>query len=273
MSAIVYRHDEFARTETGQVAVPVDLGDRLELDLMLVAPLVPEPDGGSQAPGTLPTRMTRYSAREVASLVHIARARLGCRVADRPTVADPAIDDPTLRLDHVSQPAYLLDVAGRLLNANGGGWRLLEKRHFGLSLAGVLSPDRHACATRMAVAVAAVARGEVDRDQLVVQRDRGNPFVVRVAAAERAGTALVLVHDPDAARPLDAALLQAYFGFTPTEAKLVAALIEHRNLRDTARSIAMRYATARTHLARIFEKSGTSSQAELTARVLRSGLF
>jgi len=50
---------------------------------------------------------------------------------------------------------------------------------------------------------------------------------------------------------------------TPKEAALTARLSEGKTIHQAAREMEMSYETARTHLRRIFDKTGTSRQSEL----------
>lgn len=76
------------------------------------------------------------------------------------------------------------------------------------------------------------------------------------------------------ARPLAlaadlASAAQQLFGLTKAEAKLASALASGMSLADAAQEQGVRISTARTHLARIFEKTGTHQQSQV-AVLLRS---
>jgi DNA-binding CsgD family transcriptional regulator len=55
----------------------------------------------------------------------------------------------------------------------------------------------------------------------------------------------------------------ALFGLTPTEARVFASIAEGRTLGETAQRLGIGAATAKTHLLRLFGKTGTRRQAEL----------
>jgi DNA-binding CsgD family transcriptional regulator len=61
--------------------------------------------------------------------------------------------------------------------------------------------------------------------------------------------------------PID--LLQRHFGLTPAEARLALHLVAGETLRSAEVKLSISYETARTHLKNIFNKTGTSRQAEL----------
>lgn len=77
-----------------------------------------------------------------------------------------------------------------------------------------------------------------------------------------------MVHDPLARATVNAELVARVLGLTSTEAELAAALAEGRSLAEFASARGCREATARTHLKRVLEKTGTHRQGELVHRVL-----
>jgi DNA-binding CsgD family transcriptional regulator/PAS domain-containing protein len=73
-----------------------------------------------------------------------------------------------------------------------------------------------------------------------------------------------------AARPLEAATdlvvaAQQLFGLTETEAKFASALASGLSLAEAAEGQQVRISTARTHLARIFQKTGMRQQSQVSA--------
>jgi DNA-binding CsgD family transcriptional regulator len=70
---------------------------------------------------------------------------------------------------------------------------------------------------------------------------------------------------------LDAVLCRLY-GFTAAEARLVLTLVESDGLAAAAGELGITLNTARTHLKRVFEKTGTRRQSDLIRRLLRGPL-
>ncbi|MBC7051945.1 helix-turn-helix transcriptional regulator, partial [Salmonella enterica subsp. enterica serovar Enteritidis] len=56
-----------------------------------------------------------------------------------------------------------------------------------------------------------------------------------------------------------------FFELTPQEARVAAAIAAGQSLKQAAGLIGIRVSTARTHLRRIFGKTGTSQQSQLVA--------
>ena len=81
--------------------------------------------------------------------------------------------------------------------------------------------------------------------------------------------AIILVNDPDKNSKPDAAQLREKFGLTPAEAAFAVEISTGDGIQAAADRLSISRATARTHLSRIFDKTGSRRQAELV-RVLIS---
>lgn len=90
------------------------------------------------------------------------------------------------------------------------------------------------------------------------------------ASAGSIATSGVLLRftDPASVRQMDKSVLQRQFGFTPAEATLAADVLAGRDLTAIAARRGITSNTARAHLRRIFEKTGTRRQAELMRLLL-----
>jgi DNA-binding CsgD family transcriptional regulator len=80
----------------------------------------------------------------------------------------------------------------------------------------------------------------------------------------------IFVVDPSAAADPTAEQLRAQFGLTAAEAVFACAIVSGEGVKECARTIGISEATARTHLHRIFEKTGTKRQAQLVRVILAS---
>jgi DNA-binding CsgD family transcriptional regulator len=81
--------------------------------------------------------------------------------------------------------------------------------------------------------------------------------------------AVVLIHDPEREQPDNAALLIELYRLTRKEAALAMKLSNGKSLNEAAEELRITYETARTHLRRIFSKTGTSRQTELLLLIAR----
>jgi DNA-binding CsgD family transcriptional regulator len=95
------------------------------------------------------------------------------------------------------------------------------------------------------------------------------PWHSVLAHRESPGALLVLT-DPEAARPTPARQLVELFGLTPGEARLAERLLQVDSLAAAAEMSGVTVATARYVLKQIFHKTDTHSQPELVKRVLQS---
>jgi DNA-binding CsgD family transcriptional regulator len=91
------------------------------------------------------------------------------------------------------------------------------------------------------------------------------PLPIRSARhrADGAPTTIVFITDPAKVGAPSARHLRDQFGLTTAEAAFALEIIQGQGLRITARRLKISEPTARTHLQRIFEKTGTRRQAEL----------
>lgn len=94
---------------------------------------------------------------------------------------------------------------------------------------------------------------------------------VRARMARRAAAALfITTRIDDLGTPPEA--LANLFGLTAAESRLLAGLLDGDSLADAARKLEIAITTARTHLAHIFDKTGTSRQTDLIRLAARFSL-
>jgi DNA-binding CsgD family transcriptional regulator len=88
--------------------------------------------------------------------------------------------------------------------------------------------------------------------------------------AQRGAVVALFVSDPEAREETDADPLRRFYGLTPAEAALTAHLVTGQDLKRASEALQVTMNTARTHMKRVFEKTGTKRQAELVQLILRS---
>lgn len=91
----------------------------------------------------------------------------------------------------------------------------------------------------------------------------------RLSIFDDSPSALVCITDLEAGVSLPEQRVIDLFGLTPAEAKVALALLEGGGPRDAAESLGISFYTARAHLVRIFEKTGTGRQSELVRLMMR----
>lgn len=171
-------------------------------------------------------------------------------------------------------PSFLLDRDGRVIRVNAVAEKLIGD---GLSLAqGVLGcslPDDN---RELAGMVARLCRppGIADTDALppvVIRRPIKRPLIVEgiritgmASAVFSSAKAILLVSDterPSASPSMD--LLRETFSLTRAEGALVSHLAREVPLPLAAELLGISFETARSHLKRIFAKTGTNRQSDL----------
>lgn len=129
-------------------------------------------------------------------------------------------------------------------------------------------------------AVKVVARGTAPT-RLMIRRRNGELayglllFPANQTAAVPLGIALpavaALVVDVQRKASLDEAMLSQLFSFTPAEASLAASIAAGSSLEEIAAERRISIHTVRTHLKRVFTKTGTSRQGELVRLLVSLG--
>jgi DNA-binding CsgD family transcriptional regulator len=82
--------------------------------------------------------------------------------------------------------------------------------------------------------------------------------------------AIVFITDPEEASAVRRESLRQDFGLTPAEAGFTREVLKADGLQAAADRLGISLTTARTHLAHVFDKTGTRRQAELVRLILRS---
>jgi len=84
------------------------------------------------------------------------------------------------------------------------------------------------------------------------------------------GVRAVFVSDPDRAIATTEATLMRLHGLTPAEAAVTVELLQGRSLEAAAAELGIALQTARTHLKKVFAKTGTRRQSELVLLLLKA---
>ncbi len=205
---------------------------------------------------------------------HLQRAlQIHRRLVDSKALADGS----TTALDFLAHGVLLLDAAGRIMFANRTAEEIL-RAHDGLmvrqkELFGARVRDTTALRIAIADAVATSGgEGTCAGGMVLIGRPSGrSPLRVLVSpVAQRhvlmgspGAAACVFITDPEHSPVPAAAHLQRVFGLSAAETRVATTLLDGESIDRLADRLCISRNTARTHLRRLFAKTGTSRQADL----------
>lgn len=205
---------------------------------------------------------------------HLQRA---VRIHRRLVVSEARRENMAEVLNRLSQGAVLVDVQSRVMFANrsadailcqGHGLRLHHRR-----LVAERAADTAALHALVAGGFAKRAGGPLalprhERSPLVLFALPLRPEISLLPSAEP--VVALLVADPEQVTVPPIPQLKALFGLTPAQAMLAREILRGEGVPGAARRLGISMATARTHLLAVFQKTGTSRQAELVAGLTHS---
>jgi DNA-binding CsgD family transcriptional regulator len=176
-------------------------------------------------------------------------------------------------LDHVSSALVRVDKEGTVIWMNLSAQKELRDLRAVVVRAGRLrAVDRNAD-QRLQAAIRWAGYREDDgmwprHGTLAVVLDSGRGVPASVCwVTARSGEVYVAINDPQMIEErLDAAI--AVYGITPAQVRLARLIIAGHDLVDAAERLGVRVTTARTHLQRMFEKTGVRSQPALVRALL-----
>ncbi len=167
-------------------------------------------------------------------------------------------------------PLILIDEQLRILAANAMGVQLLE-RDDGLGLRHGMLKVTRAVASQLAAAVEGGDHLHLD----VVRPSGATPYVLRLLSTGGSDTgqplAALVVRDADAMPKQPCPVVGKVFGLTRAESRLAHQLVRGNNLLSAAGELGITQNTARTHMKRIYAKTGVRRQADLVR--LLSGMM
>lgn len=212
---------------------------------------------------------------------HLTRA---FQVHARLTEADSRARRSEAALDRLSTGVVLVNALGRVTFANcTARERCAVRDGIYIERGELLASGRTASARLQAALGRALHSTSAVPDAgelLQVARPSGRrPFSVLVSALPRPGravgdvAAIVLIVDPDRDLLMRTEILSRAYDLTPAEVGICEQLGAGRSISEAAARLSITDATARTHLKRILDKTGTHRQAELIRLLVLSHSF
>lgn len=243
---------------------------------ILVTVASQQPDRATMVMLWRPARFGAWEPEQMEDLAlltpHLRRAlRVNQGIGDL-RLAHDAASEVLYRLEH---GVILVDAGARVLFANRAAEAMLRD-------AGPLRLEGHRLAARRAADLAAVRRLIAAAAQrgtggsLVMTREE-RPCLALHVMPVRAGSfepfrdhpsAILLIKDLERPPKPFLAVFARHFGLTPAQAALAHELVRGDGAAAAASRLGISYATARTHLLQIFQKTDVRRQAELVRLML-----
>ncbi len=183
--------------------------------------------------------------------------------------------------DGLSAGMYLVDANGRLIHANAAGHALLGAGDILSSVAGRLVAREAQIDRALREVFAAAGQGDAALGTRGIavpltgkdgERYIAHALPLTSGARRRAGVvstaaAALFVRKTSLAVPSASQAIGSAFKLTPTELRVLMAIVEVGGVPEVARAFGIADTTVRTHVTRLFEKTGTSRQADLVKLV------
>jgi DNA-binding CsgD family transcriptional regulator len=213
---------------------------------------------------------------------HVCQA---LKIAEAISLRKKQCDAFKATLDTLSAGVYLIDRQGRPIYMNPAAASQIEAgdvlRIANNRLSSVSAEARDALDRAIATACSDSAGNCAASIALPLQKDGTAGLIAtalalnhghcRSLAAPSVAACAVFVQDPQMAPLVPAEALARLFGLTPAEMDVLLALADSRSLQGVAEVLGIALATVKSHLHKIFEKTGTSRQADLVRLMMGSG--
>lgn len=205
---------------------------------------------------------------------HIRRAFLVGRAVEAKASKTDVFADT---LDAIASALFLVRADGTIVHANAAGTAMLDDRALLFSASGRLSFHR-AESNR---ALADVLSDSDDGDPVVGAGGVALPLTARdgelhvahvlplaSGARRRAGrsysaTVAIFIRKAEFAAASAPKAISRQFGLTPTELRVLLAIVDVGGVPEVSESLGIAGTTVKTHLGRVYDKTGTSRQADL----------
>ena len=212
---------------------------------------------------------------------HICRALLISDAFDLQSIATARLEQT---VDQLSTGIILTEDHGRIAYMNGSAERILKaggplKASNG-RLVATQSEARDRLSHALAQSVAGKAPPATGQHAIALPDDEGGGFIANVLPLQwrssrnplssLPGTAAVFVQDPSEGAPPHTPAFAALYGLSGAEERVLEHLARGQTPQESADELGISLATAKTHLQKLFAKTGTRRQAALVQLFERS---
>ena len=209
---------------------------------------------------------------------HMRRAVLIGRVIDTKTAEAATFADA---LDGLSAGMLLVDASGRIVHANAAAMPCSPQATSCVRPEGAWSASDPQSDLTLREVFAAAGSGDaaigIKGIAVPLTARAGERYVAHVlpltsGARRRAGTnyaavAALFVHKAALETPSPPEVIAKTFGLTPSELRVLLGIVEVGGAPETAEALGIAEGTVKTHLKRLFAKTGTTRQADLVKLV------
>lgn len=208
---------------------------------------------------------------------HVRRA---VKIIDILDVKKIESDTLAATLDTFLAGVVVVGEGGRILHANDAAKRMLSAHKPITAIDGIVAASNATANQELSAAIglARTDESEIGNSGLGVPLLSDEPAVAHVLPLARGdvrtrlishATAAVFITRVESNASTDVAALARNFDLTAAETRLLEQLGQNATLACAAKTLGISHETARTHLARIFSKTGVSRQADLLSLIGR----
>jgi DNA-binding CsgD family transcriptional regulator len=209
---------------------------------------------------------------------HVRRAVLIGRVIELKTAEASTFADT---LDGLGAGLFLVDAAGRIVHANAAGHARLAAGDILKSAGGRLSANEPEADRLLHETFAAAGKGDAALGTRGIavpliagdgERHVAHALPLTSGARRRAGiayaaTTALFVHKAALDTPSPPETIAKTYRLTPTELRVLLAIVEVGGVPEVAGALGVSSETVKTHLGRLYVKTGASRQADLVKLV------
>lgn len=171
-------------------------------------------------------------------------------------------------MEQFAAAVFLIDKTGRLLRLNQAGQALLSAASPVELRDGTISLTESSA--NEALSAALVSNPVTAHLISALARDGIKYLAGLLLIDAKLGWHALIVNQQETDIPAVGQALAQLFNLTPREVCLLMPLLEGKTIEEIAGTLGISMATARSHLVRLFAKTGTSRQAELVQLVLKA---
>jgi DNA-binding CsgD family transcriptional regulator len=190
-------------------------------------------------------------------------------------------EDVTEAMNRLRTAVFLVDREARIIHTNTAAKSLVSQADVLRSAAGKLVTIRSEANAELREALLAASEGDaaignagISLPLLGATGDRHVAHVLPLASSarqkaklDRSATAAVFVHKSILEYPSSPEVIAKAYGLTLTELRVLLAIVENGGVPEVAQILGIGATTVKTHLSRIFRKTGSSRQADLVKLV------